>query len=112
MGGSTAGTQTTYVAYGNGGQNRPLIEGINTTEGTSAAGFYFDYGSFDEVIIGAAGNSAEMPSGGVLTNFIGKSGGNQLQRRGLLRIREPGRPEHRTSPTTSSRAASRTSRAT
>ncbi|PYQ00140.1 MAG: hypothetical protein DMF82_22905, partial [Acidobacteria bacterium] len=40
VGGSTAGTQTTYIAYGNGGQNRPLIEGINTTEGTSAAGFY------------------------------------------------------------------------
>ena len=79
VGGSTAGTQTTYVAYGNGGQNRPLIEGINTTEGTSAAGFYFDYGSFDEVIVGAAGNSAEMPSGGVLTNFIGKSGGNQFR---------------------------------
>ena len=79
VGGSTAGTQTTYVAYGNGGQNRPLIEGINTTEGTSAAGFYFDYGSFDEVIVGAAGNSAEMPSGGVLTNFIGKSGGNQFK---------------------------------
>jgi len=78
VGGSTAGTQTTYVAYGNGGQNRPLIEGINTTEGTSAAGFYFDYGSFDEVIIGTAGNSAEMPSGGVLTNFIGKSGGNRF----------------------------------
>jgi len=79
VGGSTAGTQTTYVAYGNGGQNRPLIEGINTTEGTSASGFYFDYGSFDEVIIGAAGNSVEMPSGGVLTNFIGKSGGNQFR---------------------------------
>ncbi|MEO6436830.1 MAG: carboxypeptidase regulatory-like domain-containing protein, partial [Tepidisphaeraceae bacterium] len=78
VGGSTAGTQTTYVAYGNGGQNRPLIEGINTTEGTSAAGFYFDYGSFEEVFIGAAGNSAEMPSGGVLTQFIGKSGGNKL----------------------------------
>ncbi|HEX9548711.1 MAG TPA: carboxypeptidase-like regulatory domain-containing protein, partial [Acidimicrobiales bacterium] len=78
VGGSTAGTQTTYVAYGNGGQNRPLIEGINTTEGTSASGFYFDYGSFDEVIVGTAGNSVEMPSGGVVTNFIGKSGGNQF----------------------------------
>jgi Carboxypeptidase regulatory-like domain len=78
VGGSTAGTQTTYIAYGNGGQNRPLIEGINTTEGTSAAGFYFDYGSFGEVFVGAAGNSAEMPSGGVLTQFIGKSGGNQF----------------------------------
>ncbi len=76
VGGSTAGTQTTYFAYGYSGQNRPLIEGINTTEGTSAAGFYLDYGSFEEVFIGAAGNSAEMPNSGVLTQFVGKSGGN------------------------------------
>jgi hypothetical protein len=84
VGGSTAGTQTTYIAYGNGGQNRPLIEGINTTEGTSASGFYFDYGSFDEVIIGTAGNTAEMPSGGVITNFIGKQGGNRFSGEGYF----------------------------
>ena len=77
VGGSTAGTQTTYFAYGYSGQNRPLIEGINTTEGTSAAGFYLDYGSFEELFIGAAGNSAEMNSPGVLTQFVGKSGGNR-----------------------------------
>jgi hypothetical protein len=78
VGGATMGTQTTYFAYGYSGQNRPLIEGINTTEGTSAAGFYLDYGSFEEVFIGAAGNSAEMPNPGVLTQFVGKSGGNRL----------------------------------
>src|SRR5919106_2893025 len=78
VGGSTAGTQTTYFSYGYSGQNRPLIEGINTTEGTAAAGFYLDYGSFEEVFIGPAGNSAEMPNPGVLTQFVGKSGGNQL----------------------------------
>ncbi len=78
VGGSTAGTQTTYFAYGYSGQNRPLIEGINTTEGTAAAGFYLDYGSFEEVFIGAAANSAEMPNPGVLTQFVGKSGSNQL----------------------------------
>ncbi len=77
VGGSTAGTQTTYFAYGYSGQNRPLIEGINTTEGTSAAGFYLDYGSFDDVFIGAAGNSAEMANPGVLTQFVGKSGSNR-----------------------------------
>ena len=76
VGGATTGTQTTYFAYGYSGQNRPLIEGINTTEGTSAAGFYLDYGSFEEVFIGAAANSAEMPNPGVLTQFVGKSGGN------------------------------------
>jgi hypothetical protein len=79
VGGSTAGTQTQYVSYGYGGQNRPLIEGINTTEGTAAAGFYLDYGSFEEVFIGAAANSAEMPNPGVLTQFVGKSGGNRFQ---------------------------------
>jgi hypothetical protein len=78
VGGSTAGTQTTYFAYGYTGQNRPLIEGINTTEGTSAAGFYLDYGSFEEVFIGAAGNSAEMPNPGVITQFVSKSGGNNF----------------------------------
>ena len=78
VGGSTAGTQTTYFAYGYSGQNRPLIEGINTTEGTAAAGFYLDYGSFAEVFIGAAANSAEMPNPGVITQFVGKSGGSKL----------------------------------
>jgi hypothetical protein len=78
VGGSTAGTQTTYFTYGYSGQNRPLIEGINTTEGTSAAGFYLDYGSFEEVFIGAAANSAEMPNPGVITQFVSKSGGNKF----------------------------------
>jgi hypothetical protein len=78
VGGNTAGTQTTYFAYGYSGQNRPLIEGINTTEGTAAAGFYLDYGSFAEVFIGAAANSAEMPNPGVITQFVGKSGGSRL----------------------------------
>jgi len=78
VGGSTAGTQTPYIAYGNGGQNRALIEGINTTEGTEGSGVYLDYGSLDEVIVGTAANTVEMPSGGVLTNFVGKSGGNRL----------------------------------
>ncbi len=79
VGGATMGTQTTYFAYGYSGQNRPLIEGINTTEGTSAAGFYLDYGSFEEVFIGAAGNSAEMPNPGVITQFVSKSGSNTPQ---------------------------------
>lgn len=88
VGGATMGTQTTYFAYGYSGQNRPLIEGINTTEGTSAAGFYLDYGSFEEVFIGAAGNSAEMPNPGVLTQFVGKSGSNQLQASGYFDIED------------------------
>jgi hypothetical protein len=78
VGGSAAGTQTGYVVYGTSGQNRPVVEGIVATEGTGAAGFYYDYGSFDEVAVNAAAHSAEMPWPGVNSNFISKSGGNEF----------------------------------
>ncbi len=78
VGGNRAGTQTPYTAYGFTGQVRVLIEGINTTEGTGAAGFYFDYSSVEEVFLGTLGQSAEMPNPGVQSQFITKSGGNQF----------------------------------
>jgi hypothetical protein len=79
VGGNRAGTQTGYTAYGTSGQVRVLIEGINTTEGTGGAGFYFDYSSLEEVFLGTSGQSAEMPNPGVQSQFISKSGGNQFQ---------------------------------
>src|SRR6266516_3304316 len=79
VGGNRAGTQTGYTAYGFSGQNRVLVEGINTTEGTSGAGFYVDYGSFEEVFLGTIGQGAEMPTPGVQSQFLGKSGGNKFQ---------------------------------
>src|SRR5437667_12254800 len=79
VGGNRAGTQTGNVAYGYGGQNRVLVEGINTTEGTSGAGFYVDYGSFGEVVPGTNGQGAEMPTPGVQSQMLGKSGGNRFQ---------------------------------
>ncbi len=78
VGGNRAGTQTGYSAYGMTGQVRVLIEGINTTEGTGGAGFYFDYSSIDEAFLGTSGNSAEMPNPGVQSQFITRSGGNQF----------------------------------
>ncbi|MGE3274823.1 MAG: carboxypeptidase regulatory-like domain-containing protein [Vicinamibacterales bacterium] len=78
VGGNRAGTQTGYTAYGFTGQVRVLIEGINTTEGNSGAGFYFDYSSLEEVFMGTSGQSAEMPNPGVQSQFIAKSGGNQF----------------------------------
>src|SRR5262244_2779891 len=79
VGGNRAGTQTGYTAYGYSGQNRVLVEGINTTEGTSGAGFYVDYGSFEEVFLGTIGQGAEMPTPGVQSQMLGKSGGNRFQ---------------------------------
>src|SRR3984957_16561122 len=64
VGGSAVGNQVTYTAFGYGGQtaqNRVMIDGINTSEGTSGAGFYFDYGSFTEFTVGTAANDAAMP---------------------------------------------------
>jgi len=79
VGGNRAGTQTGYTAYGYAGQNRVLVEGINTTEGTSGAGFYVDYGSFEEVFLGTIAQGAEMPTPGVQSQMLGKSGGNKFQ---------------------------------
>jgi len=78
VGGNRAGTQAGYTAYGLTGQVRVLIEGINTTEGTGGAGFYFDYASLEEAFLGTSGQGAEMPNPGVQSQFIAKSGGNQF----------------------------------
>ena len=78
IGGNRAGTQTGYTAYGLTGQVRTSVEGINTTEGTGGAGFYYDYGSFEEVFMGVAGQGAEAATPGVQSNFLGKSGGNRF----------------------------------
>jgi hypothetical protein len=78
VGGNRAGTQAGYTAYGFTGQVRVLIEGINTTEGTGGAGFYFDYASLEEAFLGTAGQTAEMPNPGVQSQFIAKSGGNKF----------------------------------
>jgi hypothetical protein len=78
VGGNRAGQQTNYAAYGYTGQVRVLVDGINTTEGTGAAGFYADYASLEEVFIGVQGQSAEMPNPGVQYQSIAKSGGNRF----------------------------------
>lgn len=78
VGGNRAGTQTGYTAYGLSGQVRVSVEGINTTEGTGGAGFYFDYGSFEEVFLGVAGQGAEAATPGVQSQFLGKSGSNKF----------------------------------
>ncbi|MBV8819876.1 MAG: TonB-dependent receptor [Acidobacteriaceae bacterium] len=78
VGGSTMGTQTTYSAYGLIGQNRVNIDGVNTTEGTGSAGFYFDYGAFAEFQLGTGANDASMPTPGVQVNAVLKTGSNEF----------------------------------
>lgn len=78
VGGSQAMTEQTYRAYGMSGQDRPMVEGMLASQNTQIL-FYVDYGSFQEVNVGTAGHTAEMPGSGVFTTFISKSGGNQFK---------------------------------
>jgi hypothetical protein len=78
VGGSHTGTQTGFVTYGVDIQNQTKIEGIDTTEGTSANAGYFDFGSFEEFQIGGAGNSAESFASGASMAITVKSGGDRV----------------------------------
>ena len=79
VGGSQAGSQFGYTAYGFTGQNQLLVEGINATYHTGTSMLYMDYGSFEEVFIGTVGNGAEVAVPGVQSQMLGKSGGNTFQ---------------------------------
>jgi hypothetical protein len=82
VGGSTVGTQPLYLTYGQINfqqfQSRVQVDGVNTTDG-GTAGFYFDYGAFDEVQLGSSSNDASMPNPGLQVNGVLKSGGNEFK---------------------------------
>jgi hypothetical protein len=78
VGGSHTGTQTGYLTYGVGDQNKTMIEGINVTESTNANAGYFDFGSFEEFQAGGAGNLGEQAGPGALLNITVKSGGDRF----------------------------------
>ena len=80
VGGSRAGTQTGFSAFGYSGQVRVQVDGVNTTEGTGAAGFYYDYGSFQEIQLssGVAGGDASQSTPGLQLNAILRQGGNRF----------------------------------
>jgi hypothetical protein len=79
VGGSRAGTQTGFSSFGYSGQVRVQVDGVNTTEGTGSAGFYYDYGSFEELQLGNDGNDASAATPGVQLNAVIRSGGNQFR---------------------------------
>ena len=103
VGGSAAGTQTGYSAYDTkADQHRPMVEGIVNTEGTGAAGFYYDYGAIDEVAVETKGHTAEMPWPGVLVELHRQVGRQPVSRQDLRRLPEQGRAgaQHRRQPAT------------
>jgi hypothetical protein len=78
VGGSHKGQQSGYESFGVRSQNRVLSEGVDSTEGPGAAGFYYNYYSIEEFTTSAAGADVEMTSGGSMIVMTIKSGGNEL----------------------------------
>jgi hypothetical protein len=81
VGGNAALSLQDYTVYGlraaTTGMNRNEVEGIRVGGANGANDNYLsDFGSFAEVTIKAAGNSAAMPAPGTLSQSISKSGGN------------------------------------
>ncbi len=90
VGGTAAGTQQNYSNYGTStGGNKPTIDGVDTREDAGGAGFYYDYGAFQEVQIRAMGADAEMAVPG--TQFMGilKSGGDTFHGSGMFSWETP-----------------------
>jgi len=81
VGGSTMGSQTGFRAYGTSSQNWFNLDGIVTNDSAGSAGWYFDYGSFQEIQVSAAANAAEVPVPGAFMNTVIKTGGNDFHGR-------------------------------
>ena len=78
VGGSHKSQQTGYESFGVRGQNRILADGVDTTEGETGTGFYFDYYSIEEFTTTAAGADVEMTAPGSLVMMTMKGGGNDF----------------------------------
>lgn len=78
VGGSRAGSQTGFSSFGQTGQIRISLDGINTTEGLNG-GANLNYGALEEVQIGSDSNDASMPNPGVQLTGVMKSGGNTVK---------------------------------
>src|SRR5262249_27238438 len=79
VGGSHKSQQSGYESFGVRNQNRVLNNGIDTTEGNGAAGFYADYFANEEVAVSAAGGDVEMNTPGSAVVSTIKSGGNTFK---------------------------------
>ena len=84
VGGSTMGSQVGYRSYGVSGQNQVYLDGVNLTEGNNGGSLYGDYGSWEEVNVSSAGNSAETRTAGSAVNAVVRTGSNQFRGTGLF----------------------------
>jgi len=82
VGGSEGGLQAVFSTHGSSWhQNTYAMDGVNVTDpaATGAAGFYYDYDSFEAVNISTAQHAAEVGTPGVYYNFVAKRGSDAFR---------------------------------
>jgi len=82
VGGSQGGLQAVFSTFGSTWhQNTYALNGVNVTDpaASGAAGFYYDYDSFQETQVSTAQHSAEVGAPGVYYNIIVKSGTDKFR---------------------------------
>jgi hypothetical protein len=84
VGGSKIGQQIDYRNYGTFGQVTPMIEGINTRQDTTRAGFYYDFNALEEAQVKAVAADAEVALPGTTWVAVVKSGGNAFHGSGAF----------------------------
>ena len=67
---------TSFSAYGQGGQDQVMIDGVESPSNT-----FPDFSSAQELDVKTFGNSADVASPGVVFNMVMKSGGNEFRGR-------------------------------
>ena len=79
--GGSKGEQSLRLAIhgGHGGEQRVLVDGMNTSGGGSDFGYIPNPASAQEVSLELGAGTAEAMLGGVLINFIPKDGGNRYE---------------------------------
>ena len=81
VGGSQGGLQAVFSTFGSTWhQNTYALNGVNVTDpaASGAAGFYYDFDSFQETQVSTAQHSAEVGTPGVYYNIIVKSGADRF----------------------------------
>jgi hypothetical protein len=87
VGGTSGGLQGVYTARGTtSAQNSQFLNGINVGDPSAigAAGYYYDFDSFDDIQVSTGAHDITVPTGGVFLNMVTKSGGNTWSGRNTL----------------------------
>jgi hypothetical protein len=79
VGGASGGLQGVYNARGTtSAQNSQYLNGINVGDPAAigAAGYYHDFGAFEDIQVSTGAHDITVPTSGVFLNMVTKSGGD------------------------------------